>query len=107
MAKGAKLRSIRRIIRLDLDRSDIVEQPVLMKTGKFNLIRDKESGKIVREFPLVQGFKKQIINQNKIGYRKVKKQFSSAESFRKAFGGTPRQTEANYYDKLNKEQINE
>ncbi len=107
MAKGAKLRSIRRMIRLDLTRSDIIKQPQLMSTGKFNLIKDKETGKLKSEHPLVQGHKQKIINQNKIGYRKIKKQFSTSDGFQKAFGGTPVQIEKQYYEKLNKERLDE
>ena len=107
MAKGAKFRSIRRMIRLDLKRSDIIEQPSLMKTGKFELIKNGATGQLERKFPLVQGHKKQIINQNKIGYRKVKKQFSEAENFSKAFGTNAKSVEKTFYEKLNKEIFNE
>lgn len=99
MSKGAKMRSIRRMIRLDINRRDFVEEPALMKSGKYKLVRDTTTGKLKREFPLVKGFKKQIINQNKIGYRKVKKQFSSSSNFKKAFGGTPKQVERQFYGK--------
>lgn len=107
MSKGAKLRSIRRMIRLDLTRYDIIEEPAFAKAGKFKLVRNKETGKLQREFPLVKDGKKQIINQNKIGYRKIKKQFLSSENFNKAFGGSPKFTERSFYDKLNKEKSNE
>ena len=91
MAKGAKLRSIRRMIRLDLSRSDIVKHP--------SLVRNKKTNKLEKS---TVPFQKTIINQNKIGYRKIKKQFGSSEAFKKAFGETPKQVEKKIYlHKLN------
>ncbi len=99
MAKGAKFRSIRRMIRLDPENNELIEIPAMVKSGKFELVRNKETGKLERKHPLVKHpFKKQVINKNKVGYRKVKKQFSCSDSFHKAFGGTAKETEREYYE---------
>lgn len=102
MSKGARFRSIRRMIRLDKENEELVKIPAMVKSRKFKLIRNKETDKLEKKFPLVKhSFKKQIINKNKVGYRKIKKQFFNPIAFNKAFGETAKQTEKKYYETLN------